>query len=120
MKKIKTRIKRALAHFCREELLDYVGYKHTWGPISSPNVVVADMELQQMEIALSIPSMSSRNHLRELDDDYETQLHEAKKQFAEFIMQNIHVETKDLISNEHFGRRAIYLSLYVRRKKPEL
>ena len=118
LKKLKTKIKRTLAHFCREELLDYLGHKHTWGPVSSPNVVLADMELQQMEVALQIGTIGGHNpHMDPRMNDYETQLHEAKRQFAEFIMQHIDVETRELTSREHFGRRSVYLSLYVRKKR---
>lgn len=118
MKKLKVRIKRALAHFCREELMEYVGYKHTYGPQVFPvnavkHLTSGEFEIVQMEYAVPL---ANPHPFGDPKQNYEYFLQDAKKEFSQFIMQHIEIDTRDLMTHEHFNRRSVHLRLVVKRK----
>jgi hypothetical protein len=113
--KIKTRIKRALAAFLREELNEYIGYNHTIPYMSLDNrfkVEHVEFETVVMEHVISINPQ--RN-----DDPYiiETLIKRAKDDFANRVLDHIHVDAQNLTTPEDFMKRSIKFTLRVQSKK---
>jgi len=120
MKKIKNRVKRALAGFLREELLEYIGYRHNHSALPiGPSMTIKQLPFETicMEQEIDISGLTSGFHMREIQDGYEDILHRTKQRFANEIMDHIHVETRNLTNEQFYGRRSIVLSLRVQAKQ---
>lgn len=120
--KIKTRIKRALAAFLRDELLDYIQYRHTkpYGPTGGPDVVAAvPFETVTMAAVLKLPNVHPRTDraMGRVIDFYD-ELSDIKRQFAAEVMDHVHVDARELVSHRHYGPlRSVTLTLRVQRKQ---
>lgn len=106
------RIKRALAGFLRDELLEYIGYKHNWA--SRHEVMVAQVPFEVLRMERTIPV----NFMYDMPTvSFEQLLDQAKKEFAREVMENIKVDTRELTSDRFFNQRSITLSLMVQKKQ---
>ncbi|NJB83638.1 hypothetical protein [Wenyingzhuangia aestuarii] len=114
MKKIKKRIKRALAAFLREELMEYIGYNHRIPYMSLNDRFKVDnlkFETVVMEQDISIDIDN-----RELQRDplrLERQIEDCKRQFADEVLKHIHVDTQNLTNRERYMRRSVRFVLRV-------
>lgn len=116
--KLKTRIKRALAGFLREELLEYIGYNHNipyMGIGDRFNVENLPFETMVMEVEIPI-EMDNRMGYED-PTRLEKHIEDCKRMFSDRIMEHIHVEAQDLTSREHFMRRSVRFVLRVQGKK---
>lgn len=110
MKKLKKRIKRALANMLRDELLELIGYN----PYPSfPQVVDTrgDYGVVKLEVDFDLhnpPSFHTEPH------DYERMLESARKKLFKSLEPCIKVETRDLVSPEFYNRRRIRMSLCIK------
>ena len=115
MKKIKTRIKRALAAFLREELLEYIGYNHRIPFMSTrERFNVENLPFETVVMECEIP-ISPNNE----DDRFELErsIQSAKEAFTRRVIEHIHVDAQNLTSSKHFMRRSVRLVLRVQGKR---
>ena len=110
------RIKRALAAFLRDELLEYIGYNH-----NIPYMTL-DQRFVMKEVAFDVAIMEkiitiSDHTIHEIPNFFEDQIEECKKEFARNIMDHIHVDTTNLINEENYMNRSVKLILRVQEKK---
>jgi len=111
---IKKRIKRALAAFLREELLEYIGYNHEIPYMNLQDRYVINQvpfETVVMESKLSIDDYG-HNQLR-----IEEQISRMKQEFADKVLENIHVDANDLTNHKHYRQRYVTFRLMVQKKK---
>jgi len=113
--KLKTRIKRALAAFLREELLEYIGYKHNSPLHSTSSFVVEDIPFDTltMEKTINLAGMNDERGQYMLEDE----IQRAKKVFAHQVMDHIHVDARELLHPEYRYQKFITLKLRVQRKQ---
>jgi hypothetical protein len=119
MKNLKQKIKRALAGFLRDELLEYIGYNHKI-PFMSLNdrFIVNELPFETMVMEVQVPLFDERSYNPiESQQMFEKQIEDAKRKFASQMMDHIHVDARDLTSREHYMRRSIKLVLRVQGKK---
>lgn len=113
--KLKKRIKKALAGFLMEELLEWIGYHHN-RPLSS------NVPFQIENVPFETVRMEKVIDLTGLNNDYAShllreQIDHAKKVFAEKVMDNIVVDTRNLINPEYRNVTSVTLSLTVQKKR---
>lgn len=116
--KLKTRIKRALAGFLREELLDYIGYNHKIPYMTLNdrfNVQNIDFETMVMEVEIPIDLYDRMGY----EDSIRLVKHieNCKKRFADQVIEHIHVEAQNLTTRKYFMRRSVRFVLRVQMKK---
>jgi hypothetical protein len=112
--KLKKRIKSALAAFLREELLEYIGYRHEL-PYSALN---NSFRVENIEFDTMV--MEHVINLHGMDDEpmyIEREIDRCRRQFANEVLQHIHVDAQDLVSPEFAMRRMVRFTLRVQRKK---
>jgi len=116
--KLKTRIKRALAGFLREELLEYIGYNHKIPYMSlNDRFNVENLPFETMVMEVEIPiEMDGRMGYKD-PTRLEKHIEECKRRFADQIMEHIHVDAQNLTTREHFMRRSVKFVLRVQGKK---
>lgn len=110
MKKLKIRIKRALAAFLRDELLEYIGYQEKRGYRIEPVVInQVDMECVTLEHVID---------LRYTKFDLDFMIEKAKKQFADKIIEHTEVNAQNLV-HHHFSPdyKKITLRLIFQKKR---
>lgn len=120
MKNIKKRIKRALAAFLREELLEYIGYNHNIPYMSlNDRFKVEELDwnfetvVMEQDISLDIDNRGlQRDPLR-----LERQIEACKRQFSDEVLKHIHVETQNLTNRERYMRRSVRFVLRVQSVK---
>lgn len=108
------RIKRAIAAFFREELLEYIDYSHTI-PFTNLNdrFVVEKVDFETVAMEKSIPIQ--RNTFE--DARYlEEEIQQAKEYFARQILEHIHVDAQNLTRPDYYGRRSVKFVLRVQAK----
>ena len=113
--KLKTRIKRALAAFLREELLEYIGYNHNipYMPIGERFYVEhLPFETVVMERILPIDQ-----ELQRMPYGLEELIHKCKEDFARQVVEHIHVDAQQLLNDRDFGRRSVRFVLRVQGKR---
>lgn len=114
----KKRFKRALASFLREELLEYIGYNHKISFMSLKDRFEVDN--QSFETVIMEDLIEFQNSLRSDDIDrfaLEQDILQAKQDFANRVMEHIHVDAQNLVSDRHFHQRSVRLILRVQTKK---
>jgi len=120
MKKLKQKIKRALAGFLRDELLEYIGYNHKI-PFMSLNdrFMVNELPFETMIMEVEVPLFENIGTDLAFEScmRFESAIENAKKKFANQIMDHIHVETNNLTSHEQYMRRSVRFVLRVQGKK---
>lgn len=119
MKKLKQKIKRALAGFLRDELLEYIGYNHKI-PFMSLNdrFMVNELPFETMVMELQVPLYDERSYTSmESQSIFERQIEDAKRKFASQMMDHIHVDARDLTSRDNYMVRSIKLVLRVQGKQ---
>lgn len=111
MKKLKQRIKRALAGFLKDELLDYIGYKEDRPQmITKENVFFRmEAELMRMDFSIDIHDVKHFDQQRA----YEEAIDSAKKKMFDEVYKNIIVDSRNMTSPEYAWRREISLALYI-------
>lgn len=107
MKKLKQKLKRVLAAFLREELLEYIGYNHKIPFMSLKNrfeINNLPFETLIMEVELPIG-----------DNPYELEnaIRKAKEDFANTVMNHIHVDARNLTNDKFYMKRFVTLKLNV-------
>jgi|GEM_PF-4427270 len=117
LKTIRQRIKRALAALLREELLEYIGYNHNIPFMSLNDRFMVDhlpFETVVMEVEIPIHSYGSHtpDHIR-----LEHQIEQCKKEFAERVLEHIHVDAQNLTTPEHYMMRSVRFVLRVQGKR---
>ncbi len=116
---LKRRIKRCLAAFLKDELLEFVGYERNRGPMSLYNdykVEHVPFETIVMEQMVSLKEPGPNNY----DSNrltLERQIAMCKKEFCSKVMEHIHVDAQTLINQEDFYARSVKLTLRVQSKK---
>ena len=110
------RIKRALAAFLRDELLEYIGYNH-----NIPYMTL-DQRFVMKEVAFDVAIMEKvikiSDGLNQRAPYFlEDQIEVCKKEFTRNIMEHIHVDATDLINGEYYNGRSIKLILRVQKKQ---
>lgn len=114
------RVKRALAGFLKDELLDYVSVNaQLKTPFLAEPVVVLDnteFETIVMEQLIDINPGSTPSGMN--DPLYlDRRIEQAKHQFAQEVVEHIHVEAQDLTKQGMWGKKHIRLVLRVQKKK---
>ncbi len=110
------RIKRALAAFLRDELLEYIGYNHNI-PYMTLDQRFTIREVN-FEIAIMEKVITISDHLNsQIPNFFEDQIEVAKKEFARNVMDHIHVDTTSLIDEENYMNRSVKLILRVQEKR---
>lgn len=111
--KFMLRIKRALAGFLRDELLDHIGYKHNVPfhakeRFSNSNGTFKTFELERI-ISLDMESIYP-------PDDYrlENAITEVRDEFAQELLQYIHVDAQNLTTQEYYMRRSVRFSITIK------
>lgn len=120
MKKIKKRIKRALAGFLRDELLDYIGYNHKIPQMSLGDrfqVESYDFETIVMEQIIEIDNNRNSNFLAGDPMQMEDNIEKCKREFANEVVKHIYVDAQNLTSREHFMQRSVRFVLRVQKIK---
>lgn len=116
--KLKTRIKRALAGFLREELLEYIGYNHKIPYMSlNDRFNVENLPFETMVMEVEIPIEMDGRMGYEDPTRLEKHIEDCKRRFAEQVMEHIHVDAQNLTTREHFMRRSVRFVLRVQGKK---
>lgn len=119
MKNLKQKIKRALAGFLRDELLEYIGYNHKI-PFMSLNdrFMINELPFETMVMECEVP-IYEKQYRNSWEDEqiFEQQIEEAKKKFCSQMMSHIHVDARNLTSREHYMRRSIKLVLRIQGKQ---
>ena len=113
--KFKNRIKRALAGFLRDELLEFIGYDRNLYPShSGPPFMIQTIEFDTIisEKVINI----NRGHMG-FDDNYEKDLEHCKRELLHQAEKCIHVETYELTSPEFSHARSIRLILRIQKPK---
>jgi hypothetical protein len=116
---LKKRIKRCLAAFLKDELLEFVGYERNHGPMSINNnykvehVPFETIVMEQM-ISLNEPGPNNYDSNRLT---LERQIQRCKEVFSNKVMEHIHVDAQTLINHEDFYARSVKLTLRVQHKK---
>ena len=120
MKKLKQKIKRALAGFLREELLEYIGYNHKI-PFMSLNdrFMVNELPFETMVMEIQVPLFENigTDLAFESSMRFEKAIEDAKKKFSNQIMDHIHVDARDLTTREHYMVRSVKFVLRVQGKQ---
>lgn len=118
MKKLKQKIKRALAGFLKDELLDYIGYNHKI-PLMSLNdrFVIDQIPFETLVMELEIPIEADFRNRLNPNDSLEHLIISAKEKFARQVMEHIHVEAQNLTSNDYYMRRSVKFMLRVQKKR---
>lgn len=116
MTKLKKRIKRSLASFLKDELLEFIGYddrKRIYSPEPSFRVNQVDFETLCCEARLEI------NSGRFMDERvrYEENLKRIKEDFMDQIMDHIHVESFELTNPQFSYQRVVRMTLRVQKKQ---
>lgn len=112
--KLKTRIKRALAGFLREELLEYIGYNHKIPYMSlNDRFNVQNIPFDTIVMETEIPLSMDMGSMHQNPMALETYIEDCKKQFANKVLEHIHVEAQNLTTHEHFMRRSVRFVLRV-------
>lgn len=112
--KLIDRIKKALAGFLRDELLEYIGYNHNlpFMPLETRyQVENIPFETVVMERVISLDTIERDPYV------YEQEVENMRKQFANNLLDHIHVDTHNLVTREDFGQRSIRCVLRVQAKK---
>ena len=120
MKKLKIRIKRALAAFLKDELLDYIGYNHKIPQMSLGDRFHIDsheFETVVMEEIIDIDSGRNPNFLHGDPMQMEEHIEKCKQKFAAEVVKNIYVDAQNLTSREHFMQRSVRFILRVQKPK---
>lgn len=113
--KLKKRIKKALAGFLMEELLEWIGYRHNQ-PLTSTipfHIENVTVETVRMEKVIDLAGLNNDYASRLLRE----QIDHAKKVFAEKVMDHIVVDTRNLINPQYGNAMSVTLSLTVQKKK---
>lgn len=120
-KDIKKKLKRAIAAFFREELLEYVEYNHNIPlmPLPGRFGFGDKIEFEALIFEQVIPIQQGYQNFNIDSDPYEmeTNIRRCKEKFARDLMDHIYVDAQDLIKDENFGRRSIRLSLVIQKRK---
>ena len=110
IKRLKKRIKRALAMFFMDDVLEYLGHKY-------------NREIQYKPIRHEHFEIVQARHLIEFDYQmqmnpnlFEDQVKSVKRQFAELIMENMDARIEDVFDPIHNYARVITLELLVAKK----
>jgi len=120
MKKLKLRIKRTLAAFLKDELLDYIGYNHKIPQMSlGDRFHVDDLEFETvvMEEIIDIDYGRNPNFLHGDPMQMEEHIEKCKRRFADKVVNSIHVDAQNLASREHFRQRSVRFILRVQKPK---
>lgn len=115
---IKKRIKRALAAFLKDELMDYIGYNHNIPAMSLGDrfrVDSFDFETIVMEELLDMHPRGMNGFSDPMI--LEEHIQRCKDRFSKEIIRHIHVEAENLTSREHYMRRSVRLVLRVQKIK---
>lgn len=107
---IKKRIKRALAAFLKDELLEFIGYGDKW--MRAPSVIYNQT---QFEIVTMERRIALNNH--EVQYDIIKQVEIIKAEFAQELIKHIHIDTRELVDAEYPRATAIRLLLRVQTKQ---
>lgn len=113
--KLKKRIKKALASFLQDELLEHMGYNHKIHAQSLNDRFIIEQvpfETIVMEQEVDINPGSGFEHQMRL----EQAIDKSKRYFAEEVIKHIHVECQDLLRPEYMMRRSIKLTLKIQSK----
>lgn len=119
MKNLKQKLKRALAGFLREELLEYIGYNHKI-PFMSLNdrFMINELPFETMVMEIQVPLHDENSYTcMESKSIFERQIEYAKRKFASQMMDHIHVDAHDLTSRENYMVRSIKLVLRIQGKQ---
>lgn len=114
MKNIKRKIKRALAAFLKEELLEYIGYNHEIPLTSIPdrfmiNEIPFDSVVMEQVIPIEIDRMRMEGDAR----PFEEHIRRAKERFAKEVMKQIYVDAQNLTTDDNYMRRSVKFILRV-------
>ena len=116
--KLKNRIKRALAAFLQDELLEIIGYRHDtpYHRLATMNFgETLPFETVTMEKTIALNTRESVGIPFEFQ--YEEYLQELKEKFAKEVVKHIHVKTFELTDPTYVMKRAIILELRVQTKR---
>lgn len=106
---IKKRLKRALANFLKDELLEIASY-NTLPPYPSIIQNVGEFGVVQAVYDIDLPM----NNRYQPEVDYEKNLEEAKQKMWHSIQSCIEVEATQLLHPEYYNRRRVRLSIMVK------
>lgn len=117
------RIKRALAAFLREELLEYVGYNHNIPlmPLKD-RFMVKNVEFDTLAMERIIPV--DQNHYPfddflpgQMHSSFEEEVQKCKQDFAQEVLKHIHVDAQELADDNFFKNRSVKFILRVQAVK---
>lgn len=115
-KKIKIKIKRGLAGFLKEELLEFIGYDHTFRFQSlNDRFCIDKVEFETVFLEQRIGLFDGRG----MDDqvEFERHIEKIKESFCREIMDHIHVDVDNLTNPEFAFQRSITLKLRIQKKQ---
>lgn len=110
---MKKRIKRALASFLKDELLEFIGYEKTI-PINSisETYVVEHIEFETIQLQ-EVVDLNAIQYPMEFEDIMER----IKESFFEKVVEAIHVDTKELTHGHFSNAKSIRMTLRVQKPK---
>jgi hypothetical protein len=108
--KLKSRIKRALFAFFKDEILQSVGYDK---PIQNQIIQHICKEMKMTEIRSEILLDGMERYGMPVNVVYEKSLEEARKRIFEESMKFIQIDEKSVIDPHIYPHRSIKLSLFV-------
>jgi hypothetical protein len=108
--KLKSRFKKALFAFFKDEILNSVGYNK---PIQTIQHVCNEMRMTEIRTEIILDESKYHQCGTSVNQIYEYSLNDAKRKLFEESMKFIQIDEKSVIDPLYYSTRAITLKLFV-------
>jgi hypothetical protein len=108
--KLKSRFKKALFAFFKEEILSSVGYNQ---PMQTIQHICKEMRMTEIRSEILLSDRDSERYGMPANVVYEKSLEEARRMLFEESMKFIQIDEKSVIDPHIYPTRAIKVSLFV-------
>jgi len=108
--KLKSRFKKALFAFFKEEILSSVGYNQ---PMQTIQHICKEMRMTEIRSEILLSDVGSERYGLPANVVYEKSLEEARRRLFEESMKFIQIDEKSVIDPHIYPTRAIKVSLFV-------
>lgn len=110
MSKLKSRFKKALFAFFKDEILNSVGYT---GAIQQVQIVTKELKFTEIKSEILLDERDSQRYGEPIGIVYEKALENAKRRLFEESLKFIQVDEKSIMDSHIYPHRAIRVSLFV-------
>jgi len=112
------RIKRALAAFLRDELLEYIGYNHNIPYMTlDKRFEIEEIPFDTVVMETILPLEIEKMAFEQNPTLFEKYIEDCKKDFARKVMDHIHVDARNLTTDFDYMQRSVRFILRVQKKK---